>query len=251
MKLYHYTRLENLTSIVQEDKLSFWLTDYRHFDDPSEGEFILKIQKQYYPNCEYNNIERYVLSLSKRNNNLPMWKEYACNATGIALEIETDKIKPSSYSLLLPCIYNQEIVREWSEKVKSIIDNYGIQEVKEKYISFCENYPKIAPKDLKDFFEKTDVWDACVELIRVKHVCYSYEEEFRYIVKAWDDRFKYIFKNRELTRVYEYDVDKAALSKVFVGPNNPESVVHNIKNYLQLIGLREIDVVKVDLPYKS
>ena len=46
MKLYLYTKIENLTSIVQKDKLSFWLTNYKEFDDRSEGEYILKVQQE-------------------------------------------------------------------------------------------------------------------------------------------------------------------------------------------------------------
>lgn len=249
MKLYHYTRLENLTSIVQREKLSFWLTDYREFDDTSEGEFILKIQKQFYPNCVYNNIERYILSLCKRNNNLPMWKEYASNATGVALEIETDNIPSSSFCQLLPCIYNQEIVKERSEAINSIIERYRLQNVKDKYVVFSKHYPELDPIYLKDFFEKTDVWDACVELIRVKNACYSYEEEFRYIVKAWDDNFHYYFKNGKLRCSYEYNISKNALTKIYVGPNNSKDIVYNIKHYLQLIGLKDIDVEIIDLPY--
>ena len=252
MKLYHYTKIENLTSIVQKDGLSFWLTDYREFDDPSEGELILKVQQQFYPKWVYNNIERYVLSLSRRHDNLAMWREYANNATGLVLEIETNNVKPSIFSLLLECDYSDKTIKERSEAVKNICDEYGKIDAAIKYGDYCKRFPDLEPEDLKDFNEKLAVMDASVELIRVKNACYSYEEEIRYIVKAFDaEKFHYYIKNGKLRKCYEFNMNKNALTKIYVGSNNNSSILSDIKKYLDVIHLSDIDVEMMDLPYRT
>ena len=251
MKLYHYTKIEYLTSIVQKDKLSFWLTNYKEFDDRSEGEYILKVQQEFYPDWVYNNIERYVLSLSKRNDNLPMWKEYANNATGIALEIETDNIKPSIFCRLLSCDYDLKTIKERSEAIRIIKEEYKDIDAKIKYADYCKRFPNLEPQDLKDFNEKIVVMNESVELIRVKRPCYSYEEEVRLIVNPYNDNFHLLFKNGKLRRCYEYNIDKDALTKIYVGSNNSEDIVAEVKAYLEVSGYVRIDVEKVDLPYKT
>lgn len=251
MRLYHYTKLENITSIIQKDKLSFWLTDYRELDDPTEGEYIMKIQRQYYPDWTHNSIERYVLSLCKRYDSLPMWKEYANNATGVVLEIETENIKPSSFHILLSCDYDQEIVKERSEVIKKKKEKYETPDVKQSFKDYCQRYPRLDPKELLFFFEKSDILDACVELIRVKHPCYSYEEEYRYIIKAWNDSFHYCFKNGKLRSCYEFNIENNALTKLYVGPNNPKEIIYEVKKYLQFIGYKDTEVQMVDLPYRN
>lgn len=251
MKLYHYTKLENLTSIIQKDKLSFWLSNYKEFDDRSEGEYILKVQQEFYPDWIYNNIERYVLSLSRRKDNLPMWKEYANNATGIALEIETDKIKPSIFCRLLSCDYELKTVKERSEAIKMIKEKYDNIDAEREYAEYCKRFPDLEPQGLKDFNEKIGVLDASVDLIRIKRSCYSYEEEVRLIVNPYNDNFHILFKNGKLRRCYEYNIDKGALTKIYVGSNNSDKIVDTIKSYMQSVGYEDFDVEKVDLPYRS
>lgn len=252
MKLYHYTKIENLASIVQKENLSFWLTDYREFDDPSERELILKVQQQFYPTWVYNNIERYVLSLSKRNDNLAMWREYSNNATGIALEIETDNVRPNSFGILLDCDYSDKTIKERSEAIKTICDEFGQIDAEIKYGDYCKRFPELEPEGLKDFNEKLAVMKASEELIRVKNACYSYEEEIRYIIKPFDgNKYHYYFKNGKLRRCYEFNMDKNALTKIYVGSNNSEAIIEEIGKYLKIIDLGNVVVEKIDLPFRT
>lgn len=251
MRLYHYTKLENLPLIVQEDKLSFWLTNYKEFDDKSEGEYILKVQQKYYPHWNYNNIDRYVLSLCKRYDNLPMWKEYANDATGIALEIETDRIKTGIFVKLLECDYNEETIRERSEAIKAVKDRYEAIDAETKYGDYCKRFPDLNPQEYKDNCEKFAVMKESVELIRVKHPCFHYEAEIRLIVQPFNNNFHYCFRNGKLRICYEYHIDKMALTKIYVGSNNNDSVMKNVKAYMGYVGYDDFDVEKIDLPYKS
>jgi len=251
MRLYHYTKLDNLTSIVQKEKLSFWLTHYKEFDDRSEGEYILKVQQQFYPNWEYNNIERYVLSLSRRYDNLPMWKEYANNATGIALEIETENIKPSIFCRLLPCEYDLNTIKERSEAIKKIKEEYESIDAELKYADYCKRFSYLEPQGYKDFNEKIDVMDASVELIRVKRPCFSYEEEVRLIVNPFNANFHTIVREGKAKTYYEYNIAKNALTKIYVGPNNDESIVVKLNCQLKELGYDNLNIEMVDLPYKS
>ena len=251
MRLYHYTKLENLPLIVQEDKLSFWLTNYKDFDDRSEGEYILKVQQEFYPTWKYNNIDRYVLCLSCQYDNLPMWKEYASDATGIALEIETDNIKHSIFVNLLSCDYNAETIKKRSDAIRAIKDRYKVMDAEDEYADYCKRFPDLRPQEYKDFCEKIDVMDASVELIRVKHPCFHYEAEIRLIVQPFNNNFHYCFRNGKQRICYEYHIDKMALTKIYVGSNNNDSVVKNVKAYMGYVGYDDFDVEKIDLPYKS
>ena len=80
----------------------------------------------------------------------------------------------------------------------------------------------------------------------------SYEEEIRYIVKSFDaDKFHYFFKNGKLRKCYEFNMNKDALTKIYVGSNNSDAIIEEIGNYMSIIGLRNVAVEKIDLPYRS
>lgn len=151
MLLYHYTKLENLTSIVKKDGLVFWLTEYKELDDPTEGDYILKVQQEYYSGWTNNNVDLYVLSLCEQFDNLSMWREYANNASGIALGIETDKIRPSKFYNLVCCDYGNQMNSLYKQELDSEMESMSSIESIEKYLKTSERFPDLSLEDIKEF----------------------------------------------------------------------------------------------------
>ncbi len=252
MLLYHYTKLENLTSIVQKGGLVFWLTEYKELDDPTEGEFIKKVQQKYYPEWTDNNVELYVLSLCQQFDNLPMWREYANNVSGIAIEIETDKIKPSMFYYLVCCDYDTQMNSRFNQKLEHDLQLMLSKESSEKYKKTSEHFPNMSYEDIKEFNEKMKVLNGSIKQLCVKSPYYSYEKEWRYIVKLSDlSNFRYLIKGGKLKKSYELRIQREALSKIYVGSNNSDDTIEDVKTYLSLVGYGNIPIEKLNLPYRS
>ena len=114
MSYYHYTSLEALNGILQNDKASkkrlcFWATRYDCFEDKEEyllgidclGKCLSDLEEHY--NLQEDrriaaNFKReliagkknlpfpYVVSITSRNDNLYMWENYANHNNGVVLE---------------------------------------------------------------------------------------------------------------------------------------------------------------------
>ena len=252
MLLYHYTKLENLTSIVQKEGLVFWLSEYKDLDDPTEGEYIIKVQQEYFPKWTNNNVERYVLSLCEQCDNLSMWREYANNASGIVIEIETERIKPSMFYNLVSCDYGTEMNARIKRDLETELQSISSKESIEKYKKTSERFPNLSSKEIKEFNEKMRVINASSKQLCVKSPYYSYEKEWRYIVKVSDiSNFRYHFKGGQLKKSYEFRIQCNVLRKIYVGSNNSDKTIDEVKKYLNMVGYDDVPVEKIKLPYRS
>jgi len=252
MLLYHYTKLENLTSIVKKDGLVFWLTEYKELDDPTEGDYILKVQQEYYSGWTNNNVDLYVLSLCEQFDNLSMWREYANNASGIALGIETDKIRPSKFYNLVCCDYGNQMNSLYKQELDSEMESMSSIESIEKYLKTSERFPDLSLEDIKEFNKKMKVMSGSYKQLCVKSPYYSYEKEWRYIVKLSDiSQFRYYFKGGKLKKSYEFRIQPDAFAKIYVGSNNSDVIIEEVEKYLKMVGYEHIPIEKLNLPYRS
>ena len=238
MILYHYTKLENLPLIVQEDKLEFIMTDYMHFDDRSEGRYAFDVPRRVYKKWYYDVGKRFVLSLCREKDNLPMLKEYANNASGLVLGINTDYIAVGD---LYECKYDPSEIWMIEENMKAIKNHYNAID------PLNQQSTDITIRNL----EKSLIQEEQNKLLAFKNPHYKYEKEWRVLKKVQRGNINFRFKNGKLIHFSYYHLDRNSLESIYVGPNNSKSILGEIKKYLQHIKLINIEPQMLQVPYKS
>lgn len=174
-KLYHYTNNKGLDGIIKSKKMRF--TDYRYFNDPTEiayGKGIIKEIlnevdiTQIYPGIFKENIDLvfnafdeyykiYVACFSKTIDKLNLWRYYANNGCGFAIEFNEKFININNspdinvgQPIISKVTYNKEKAKseiaEYIRKYKEILD-YAKRDINEantsKFDSFLYDFDKI------------------------------------------------------------------------------------------------------------
>lgn len=233
MTLYHYTTLENLPQIVKKDHLEFLLSDYMDFDDPSEGrkmwEVIREIDKKWVEDIS----ERFVISFCLENDNLAMLKEYANNASGVVLAINSDYLNKGS---LFQCRYDLSLVEHIKNRILRIKEDFKNRKDK---------------TGLDDTYERGYIKREMAKLLAIKDPHYDYENEWRLRMSGRMENVVFQFKRGRLRQRYPLEVDIKALEKIYVGPNNSPSVIDEIKMYLRYTAISKLEVEMLKVPYRS
>ncbi len=189
------------------------LSHYKQMNDPLEGEIL---HKYLFGDSAISKDRSYlyVSAATKEANSLPMWKQYADDATGLFLEyhkkylksiIENKDIKIAKVEYLDTDDENNisDNLRALKRKINKIY-----QEEVNKQINSYE----ISLEEVIDRLEKLSL---CF-----KHVDYSYEKEYRIIIdKKSANNDIVIGKDRSVPRLYTYLTDhRLAYSKIILGP---------------------------------
>lgn len=263
--LYHYTRLENLQNIIRTgDKgveLVFWLTHFRQLNDAAEGAALDKTIADLIPEWGINPIpDMYVLSLCGSKENLPLWKEYANDAKGIAIALDSNIILNNTADLkkeIVKCEYGEtENLNAIRQSIKDLDLYIESDEGKARianmfnYERFPElrNYPHnrwiLKMGEIKRFFKP---------LLAFKAPCYYYEDEYRLTVDGfYAERIKYHVKGDRLIEYREYHIDIKALKGIYLGSNNTEDTAEYIRRFIRNFELKQdVMVNRVDLPYRT
>ena len=266
--LYHYTRLENLQNIIRKGdegaELVFWLTHFRQMDDPSEGKVLEDTVKEVVPEFNLRNIpDAYVLSMCGSVDNLPMWREYADNAQGIAIALNRILIESNTKDVrrtILKCEYDKgKTLSAIKERLKKTNRKYkdGTWIEEEYRVANFDRYPELKGRpENESILRYLDFRNYFNELIAFKDSHYYYENEYRLpiIEGFYDGRHKYRVNKKRVIDFREYHIDIEALNGVFVGPNNKyaEEVVCHIKRYINSLNLsHHVDINKIELPYRT
>ena len=266
--LYHYTRLENIQNIIRKGKdgaeLVFWLTHFRQMDDPSEGEVLENTIKEVVPEFNLRNIpDTYILSLCGNVDNLPMWREYADNAQGIAIALDRQMIECNNKDVrraILKCEYDKSktlnaIKERLKETYLKFEDGSWIEE--EHRVANFDRFPELKGRPENKFILRyLDVCKCFDELMAFKDCHYYYENEYRLpiIYGYYAERQYYRVKNKRVIEYREYHIDIRALKGVYVGPNNiyAEEVVQFIGRYVNSLNLHhQVNIDIIELPYRT
>lgn len=139
--LYHYTSISTLLKILdvkENEKLCFWATHAKYFNDPYEYKLAISLLKRsMYKYEKENSIENrksekfnkkaiasfgyiagypFILSLSENADDLTMWRTYGSNGRGIAIGFDKKMLRDYSESeeekntRLLRCEYREGAV---------------------------------------------------------------------------------------------------------------------------------------------
>ena len=263
--LYHYTRLENLQNIIRESEngleLVIWLTHFRQMDDPSEGKVLEDTIKEVVPEFNLRNIpDAYILSMCGNVDNLPMWREYADNAQGIAIALDRDKIENNTKDVcrkILKCEYNKgKTLNAIKERLENINSKYedGTWIEEENRIANFDRFPELKGRpENKSILRYLDVRKFFMELIAFKDCHYYYENEYRLPVDGYfAERQKFRVRGKRVINFREYHIGIEALVGVYIGPNNTKEIKDEVKRFIDNLSLNHSIVIeKIDIPYRT
>ncbi len=195
--------------------------------------------------------------------NLPMWREYADNAKGIAIALDRNAIECNTKDIrrtIIKCEYDKSmtlntIKERLKDTNKKFQDGSWIEE--EYRIANFDRFPELKGRSENESILKyLDVRKFFNELIAFKDSHYYYENEYRLpiIDGYYAGRLKYRVNNERMIcfRVYHIHID--ALKGVYVGPNNKyaEETFECVNKYLEGLHLSsDIKAHKIDLPYRN
>lgn len=304
-RLYHYTTSEVLTSILNAPAL--WLTHHEHLDDTSEYEYGAEFYNQlfdFYTSTRstfnlhlaaikerigekekqlfnrsifyFNQLQKdycfVTMSFSTKANDLSQWREYANDATGIALSAKmTDLISTLTKSqyikneldgfiskihfvrpkligrFLHPALYEKG---DYSEILYSNIDR-AIE-----LIQNDQNNKSLDIDSIIDGYAKTIAQIGLYYSSIIKSPHYAYEREYRIV--EFIDRTSFerecktrINKKGREVKYLELHLSKEDIlsiyTKVLLGPAMPLDKKNEIKNLCQQQG---IEVEVSDIPYR-
>lgn len=263
--LYHYTKLENLTNIIRYEggkvELVFWLTHFRQMADVAEGKFLKDIIETYFPEFTNNELpDMYILSLSEDVQSLPMWKEYANDANGIALALDKNVLLNPQNDIpkqIYKCEYNTDTnIRLVKNAIDEINNYYKTDDWKEylKKQRYYRKHPEALNSEATFLTNKySKVCTLFKPLLAFKDNHFSYENEYRLIVDGfYDQRIKFRASNNRFIEFREYHIDIKALRGIYIGSNCKDDSVVFVSRFLSVLALDNIPIVeKIDIPYRT
>ena len=246
--LVHYTRLSTLDILVKKNNGEYpklRLSNARQLNDPTEGAVFLNevgfdISKLL--QLDYESTDIFLSSMSKSSVNndlsdsLPMWKQYADNATGICLTYDRDYLK----SL---------IKNEDNNKVEFYKVCYTNQLKSNDYISKQIETIKKELEYIELDTSKSDILSK-FDVVRYlfKESNYEYEQEYRFIKECKDEDIK-IEKNGEMKvpELFSYIDKELKYSKIKLGPKCDD--IDYIAPYIKFVD-SNIEVTQSQIPYR-
>ena len=256
--LVHYTSLSTLDILVKksqntaDDYSRLRLSNARQLNDPTEGTVFLKkvgFDLDTLLQLDYESTNIFLSSMSKSSDenglsdNLPMWKQYAENATGICLTYDRNYLKSlikgksatdnnDSKLEFYRVFYTKELE---SDDNKIILDQIEI--IKEELEKICLKDSK--SRILSEF-----------DIVRYlfKESKYEYEQEYR-LIKECNDNEIQIEKYGELQvpRLFTYVSENLKYSKIKLGPKCDD--IDYIAPYIKYVD-KNIEVTKSQIPYR-
>lgn len=95
--LYHYTKLDTLSGILRKDGLCFWGSRYDSMNDPTDVTYaknrllpqLIDLAKKHNGVYNYEDAYPYIVSFSKKQDDLNMWRFYSAE---VAIIVDEEKL---------------------------------------------------------------------------------------------------------------------------------------------------------------
>lgn len=280
--LYHYCSIESFIGMTQatskeNPNLTLWVSHIASLNDPQEriyGEELVeriingipkekRMSEEHYPNTENTTLfrklqesdprysmvyDKYILSLSKSEDNLPMWSMYGKNGHGISIGFDKSLF---GEHILQNTDINTTIGEVW----------YGEQQVLEHKKEIEEAY-----QEKKRMFEwisqkmeipvETQQLDFSLKqqyANRIKHEAYQYEQEIRLIINELEQP-RYRQNNGRLIPYITYQLPINCITKIIIGPSLDQAATNQTLTKLLWDKGFDLDLVKIEkstIPYRG
>ena len=246
--LYHYTSMDAVCGgMLTKDGISFRLTHYAYLNDRSEFDlgrdlFRTRLKGSAREYVQYMGDEpRYILSLSRKKDFLPMWSMYGKNGNGLMLGLKAEKVYQQTGGVLFDCLYCDENFNldkdEDEEYIKASLNVYYT--IKEK-IGCVEIATQHLHKKLNEL----------VPLVKSNY--FSYEEEVRLALSADNYSVSYRSIGNMLIPYISILLPKDFLRKIMIGPTlETQRAKESIRMYLDSMGYKHVKLEISKAPYRG
>lgn len=226
------------------------LSNARQLNDPTEGSVFLNqvgFDLDTLLQLDYEPTNIFLSSMSKSSDenglsdSLPMWKQYADNATGICLTYDRDYLK--------------SLIKKKSDTDGSKVEFYRVCYTKELESddnkAILEQINKIKNK-LKEIDLKDSLGRILLEFDIVRYLFkgseYEYEQEYRLIKECNDDEIQIEkYGEMKVPRLFTYLSEELKYSKIKLGPKCDD--IDFIAPYIKYVD-RNIEVTKSQISYR-
>ena len=261
--LYHYTTIEALFSIIEQIRTEtdidecgrrneHWVLPLRathigFLNDSTEGNLLpcalaeMNVSQKAVKSAVLQNGKQYVLSFSKKKDDLNMWRLYSDDGFGVMLGFDRDGI--------------EKRIKELYENDKPM--SLAMPVVDCEYIDDNEISVKLASDtDLEEFQKNGNILALSRVLensLKYKHPCFHDEGETRIIiVGALQEKFR--VRERSIIPYQEIKIPVTLLKEIWFGPKadferNRFSVANMLKNKIGEVYMKHILFERSELPY--
>jgi hypothetical protein len=261
--LYHYTTIEALFSIIEQMKIVYnidesgqkeehWVLPLRathigFLNDSTEGSLLthalagMKVSQEAVKSAVLQNGKQYVLSFSKKKDDLNMWRSYSDDGYGVMLGFDRDGLEKHVNEL-----YKNDNPMSLAMPVVDC-EYVGNEEVSVKLAG---------DKNLEEYLEKGNLLALNRVLensLKYKHPCFLDEKETRVIIVGALQE-KYRISKHSIVPYQELIFPVSLLKEVMFGPKadferNRFSISNMLKNKLGEVHMKHIRFEKSELPY--
>jgi len=263
--LYHYTNLEALLGILENDH--FRLSNVYYMNDPEELNYGLNLFSKIYNKNFKNDFEKikyiqinndykysnvFALSLTSSFDSLPQWRMYGNNGYGICLGIDLTKIEDKPRQVIYSEEKQEEVINQFFKYYIEITKN-NLKEIKEFKLE--ESY--------YNFFTSLSQYYSSL----LKNKTYSSEDEYRVTIipdlfsdtNSIEKAMKFRISNNIVIPYIESNCGKLAINskkikKIIIGPKidfelNEYSLKEflNKNNKLDIFNKFNIDILKSEI----
>jgi hypothetical protein len=255
--LFHYTKLENLYSILNSNEL--WLTQYDCLSDEKEITYGYNLFREYKifndidKRLNSNNLNYFLACFSFESNYEYLFTNYADDSKGVSIEFNFEPnfwFSEPQFLYLMPVIYDITIQKKIIEYCKYLFEDFVmIYNSKEKIEVFKEYYISIV-EELVPFFKDVNFKDE-------KEVRWLYKMDKNFINKYWGEILR-IRENKHIKKKYYTSTDIARelspseddiqlnlpIKSITIGSNveNQNDVYNKIKTICNENGFRDIEI---------
>lgn len=261
--LCHYTTIEALFSIIEQmtilsdidesgQKEEHWVLPLRathigFLNDSTEGNLLpcalaeMNVCQKAVKSAVLQNGKQYVLSFSKKKDDLNMWRSYSDDGYGVMLGFDRDGI--------------EKRIRELYENDNPMSSAMPVVDC--EYIDDNEISVKLASNtDLEEFQKNGNILALSRVLensLKYKHPCFHDEGETRIIiVGALQEKFR--VRGRSIIPYQEIKIPVTLLKEIWFGPKadferNRFSVANMLKNKIGEVYMKHILFERSELPY--
>lgn len=261
--LYHYTTIEALFSIIEQIRTEtdidecgrrneHWVLPLRathigFLNDSTEGNLLpcalaeMNVSQKAVKSAVLQNGKQYVLSFSKKKDDLNMWRSYSDDGYGVMLGFDRDGLEKhvnelykndNPMSLVMPVVDCEYID---NEKISAELAD---------------------DKDLEEYRAKGNILALSRVLensLKYKHPCFHDEKETRVIIVGALQE-KYRVSKHSIVPYQELSFPVTLLKEIWFGPKadyerNRFSVANMLKNKLGEVYMKHIRFEKSELPY--
>lgn len=246
--LGQYTPISTLKFVLpkindKSNQVHLRLTNGNQLNDPMEGSLLFEILKIGGNREDYNSTNNFLASLTSASDNLPMWKQYGDDASGVYAIISSEYLKGIQDSLYHTCYIDtdgSDKIFDFKFYVNGDDDNANVNKIKDSLISIKETIDSMKKEKENDkkLMRVTKYMDRISFLF--KNSDYSYENEYRILKNEIDRNNIILTVNGDRFMLYTYifndtkdSHENLSYSEIMLGPNSRENINY-IAEYIKL-----------------